>query len=93
MMNTQRIKKLQREYGYKEMQDMINSGRVWMLEGSMGRSASDLLGSGACMLPTKRKIDYYGNTVPSRYDVKEGTKGSFKNCQNFWQEVENDGLI
>jgi hypothetical protein len=58
------------------MQSLINSGQVWRMEGSMGRSAMAALESGACMLGTKGCKDYWGNYVPSRSEVAEGTKGS-----------------
>lgn len=91
-MNYNRIKKLQKEYGYSEMQEMINSGLAWRMEGSIGRQAMSLLECGACMLPKKMYRDYYGNTIPSREMLKEGTKGTFSNCQKFWGGVE-EGYI
>lgn len=91
-MNFQSIKKLQEIYGFKEMQDMINSGQAWKMEGSYGREAMRLLDSGACMLPKVDRYDFYGNLVPSRDKLKAGTKGTYKNSQKFWQGVE-DGSI
>ena len=67
------------------MQDMINSGLVWHMEGTMGRNASDLLEQGACMLPTVPRKDYWGNTVPARTMLKAGTKGTYQNCINYWE--------
>ena len=86
-MNTQRIKKLQKDYGFTAAQDGINSGTVWKMEGSAGRYASDLLKSGVCLLPTVRRVDYYGNVVPSRYDVKSGTMGSYHRAVKFWTKA------
>jgi hypothetical protein len=91
-MNIKKIKLLQSEYGYSEMQDMINSGIAWKMEGSIGRKAMSLLECGACMLPEEMHKDYYGNTIPSREMLKEGTKGTLSNSQRFWQGVE-DGSI
>lgn len=88
-MHYQTIKKLQEAYGLSDMQDKINSGIAWKLEGSYGRYAMSLLESGACMLPKEVKFDYYGNKVPSRDMLQEGTKGTFKNSVNFWTKVEN----
>lgn len=88
-MNCKQIEALQKLHGYSEMQEMINSGDAWKMEGSVGREASALLGSGACMLPKVHKYDAYGNRVPSRDDLKPGTKGTFKNSQRFWTDVEN----
>ena len=87
-----RITALQKTYGFSDMQELINKGHVWTLEGSVGREASRLLDSGACMLPKVPRRDYYGNTVPSRDMLKPGTKGTFKNSQVFWKGVE-DGTI
>ena len=89
MINAQRITKLQKMHSFYEAQKSINSGLVWKMEGSAGRYAMDLLRSGICILPTVRRIDYYGNTVPSRYDVKPGSCGSFLNAQDFWARVED----
>ena len=91
-MNYTKIKRLQKEYNFKEVQDSIDSGLCWKMEGSVGRNASVLLDSGACMLPTEAKFDYYGNRVPSRNDLKKGTKGTYQNSVKFWEGVE-DGTI
>jgi hypothetical protein len=88
-MNYQSIKKLQSIYGFTEMQNMINSGLAWHSEGSVGRCAAELLECGACMLPKIRRFDAYHNLVPSRTDLKEGTKGTYKNSVNFWTKVNN----
>lgn len=91
-MHYQTIIKLQEAYGFKDMQDKINSGMAWKLEGSYGREAMRLLESGACMLPKESSRDYYGNRIPSRDEVAQGSKGSFQNCVKFWEGVE-DGTI
>jgi hypothetical protein len=91
-MNYQTIKKLQEGYGYDQLQSMIDSGQVWKLNGSYGRMAMSSLESGMCMLPKEACFDYYGNRVPSRDDLKKGTKGTFQNCSRFWSGVE-DGSI
>ena len=88
-MNYATIKKLQKEYGVANMQDMINSGQCWKMEGSIGRAAMDMLTCGACMLPKVPRMDYYGNRVPSRDVLKAGTKGTYQNSVNFWTKVEN----
>lgn len=96
-MTYQTIRKMQSIYlpvllGDDTVQDMIDKGFIWKLEGSMGRYAMDLLRGGVCMLPLERRIDYYGNTVPSRNDVKPGTPGSFQNCQGFWARVDEGDI-
>ena len=88
MMTFNRITRLQKFYGFDGIQNLINNGQVWSMEGSMGREASRLLGSGACMLPKVFKVDYYGNRIPSIDVVKKGSKGSFKNSQDFWDGVD-----
>ena len=87
-MNYQTIKKLQKEHGYSEMQSMIDSGMVWGMEGSMGRYAMDLLECGACMLPKKAHRDYYGSRIPSRDELKDGTKGTYKNSVRYYTNIE-----
>lgn len=83
---------LQKQFGFDTTQRNINTGWVWKSEGSNGRYAMSLLESGACMLPLVDQYDAYGNTVPSRKKLKAGTKGTFKNSQEFWQKVQ-DGKI
>ena len=78
---------LQKGYNVTQIQEQINSGMAWKLEGSVGRFASDMLEAGVCMLPLERKVDYYGSVIPSRHDLKPGTKGTFKNSVNFWERV------
>ncbi len=58
------------------MQELINSGMAWKLEGSTGRQAMALIESGHCLLGEVGHYDYWGNYVPSRTEVKSGTKGS-----------------
>ena len=67
-------------------QEAINSGLAWRLQGSYGRQAMGLIEAGQCMLGEVGHRDYWGNYVPSRYEVKPGTKGS----PEFVAEHEND---
>ena len=62
----------------KQYQKLINSGLAWKLEGSTGRFAMDLIRNGYCYLGVKGHKDYYGNYVPSRFEVETGTKGSLQ---------------
>jgi hypothetical protein len=66
----------EREY-YQSMQRAINAG-MWDMQGSMGRAMMDAINAGLCMLGTREFRDYWGNPVPSREQVKEGTKGSIQ---------------
>lgn len=86
-MNILKLESLQKAYKVKAIQDQINSGLCWKLEGSVGRFAMNMLESGVCMLPLVPRIDAYGNRVPSRKELKPGTTGSYKNCSNFWDKV------
>lgn len=60
---------------YSSVQRAINSG-MWGLQGSYGRTMMEAIEGGHCVLGKSRARDYYGNTIPSRDDVQDGTKGS-----------------
>jgi len=64
-----------REY-YVALQRRINDGSIWHFEGAAGRGAMDAIEAGLCVLGKQPCRDYYGNRIPSRYEVKRGTKGS-----------------
>jgi uncharacterized cupin superfamily protein len=66
----------EREY-YQALQRAINAG-IWDMQGSMGRAMMGAITSGYCLLGTKEFRDYWGNPVPSREQVKAGTKGSIE---------------
>lgn len=65
----------------ESMQELINTGTAWKLEGSVGRSAMALIESGECMLGEEGHRDYWGNYVPSRHEVESGSKGSPEYCK------------
>ena len=85
-MNYAQVKQMQKDYKVNGIQAMINSGDCWNLEGSVGRHAMNLLEIGVCMLPKKSRNDYYGNRIPSRDDLKPGTKGTYLNSKEFWSD-------
>lgn len=58
------------------LQRAINSGSAWSFQGSYGRSMMDAIESGVCMLGLNAARDYWGNRIPNRSEVQEGTKGS-----------------
>jgi hypothetical protein len=89
MITIERITEMQESYGLTHAQDMVNNGSIWGFEGSVGRAANNMLESGALMLPQQRNTDYWGNTVPSRDDLVDGTKGTLGRSQMFWQLVED----
>ena len=79
------------EQYYMELQKAINGGVAWKMQGSYGRTMMDAIRSGHCMLGHTRHTDYYGNVIPSRDDVEEGTKGSYEYVLNMmgadWADV------
>ena len=81
-----KVRRLQRGHGYRELQEKIDNGSVWQMEGFMGRQAMAALESGACMLPKESFRDYYGNKVPSRDELVQGTKGTFQNSVEYYKQ-------
>jgi len=67
---------------YAALQDAIDSGLVWRLEGHAGRSAVDAIRAGHCMLGPTGHRDYYGNYIPSRHEVAPGLPGSPEYYEN-----------
>ena len=57
------------------LQRMIDAG-AWSFEGSMGRAMMAAIEDGRCVLGPNGAWDYWGNYIPSRTEVKAGTKGS-----------------
>lgn len=58
------------------MQNAINDGIAWKLQGSFGRAMMAAIEEGSVMLGREPKSDYWGNRIPSRDEVRPGTKGS-----------------
>ena len=73
----------------KQMQDWIDKGYAWSMEGAVGREAMRGLRSGMYFLPDESYKDYYGNHIASREQVKEGTTGSLSNSYDFYQDDDN----
>lgn len=86
-MNIRDIRKQQEAAGYDKMQNIIETGMVWHMEGAMGREAMELLRIGACFLPSKAYRDAYGNRIPSRNDLAKGSLGTLENAIQFYNEV------
>lgn len=59
-----------------DLQALIDSGMAWRMEGHIGRQAMAAIEAGECVLGERAFTDYWGNRVPSRYEVEPGTKGS-----------------
>ena len=60
---------------YQSIQRAINA-KSWSFQGSYGRAMMEAISAGKCLLGETSATDYYGNRIPSRYQVKDGTKGS-----------------
>ena len=58
------------------LQSLVDSGMAWSLEGSVGRACMRAIEDGAIVLGVTDHRDYWGNHVPSRVQIVEGTKGS-----------------
>ena len=67
---------------FLNLQRAINNGSIWLGESSGGRAAADALANGDCILGREGHSDYYGGYVPSRTEVKSGTKGSASYARN-----------
>jgi len=69
----------------RELQEWIDSGTAWLLEGHVGRTAMAALQDGAAVLSPVRHQDYYGNQVPSYPDVVDqvGSAGSVANAEAY----------
>jgi hypothetical protein len=57
-------------------QKIIDNGQAWKLQGCYGRQAMELIEAGLCTLGKQGRLDAYGNYIPSKTEVKEGSKGS-----------------
>lgn len=68
------------------LQELIDSGMAWRLEGYVGRAAMRAIEDGECVLGEVGHKDYWGNYVPSRYEVEAGTKGSVEYAQRMQEE-------
>jgi len=52
------------------LQELIDTGQAWFMEGSVGRAAFRAIEDGLCVLGPVGHRDYWGNYVPSRTEVK-----------------------
>ena len=62
---------------YRSIQRAINEG-LWIMQGSYGRTMMEAIDNGCCLLGKKQFTDYYGNIIPSRFQVASKTKGSME---------------
>ena len=61
-------------------QDLIDFGDAWRLQGFYGRMAHEMLKKGHCTLGPHEVKNYWGKTIPSRYQVAPGELGSEEYC-------------
>ena len=61
---------------YESLQRAINGLMAWRMQGSYCRAMMQALTDGHCLLGREHTRDYWGNRIPSRDEVKRGTKGS-----------------
>lgn len=88
-MNERKIKELQKQFNYQEIQDLINSGEAWRIGGETTKKCKKALRSGACHLPYHSiKINIFV-TVPSRYQVSANEYGSMHRSKEFWNDPWN----
>jgi hypothetical protein len=75
---------------YRSLQRAINDG-LWTMQGSYGRAMMDAIDDGYCLLGKKSFTDYYGNIIPSRFQVVSTTKGGIayvkKAMGNEWYKM------
>ena len=67
----------QLEY-FESLQRAINGLTAWRMQGSYGRAMMQAINDGYCMLGREHTRDYWGTRIPSRDEVRQGTKGSFE---------------
>ena len=83
------------QYEVAALQDAINGRAAWDMEGSYGRAMMQALEDGYCVLGVKDYHRAYGlGHIPSRTQVKKGTKGSIEYARHaqpdFWSGRPTD---
>jgi hypothetical protein len=89
-MNIETIRELQKKNGFDQIQEWIEAGTAWHLEGSVGRHAMECITEGICFLPEQSHIDYWGNKVPNRNALKPGTKGTLELSIEYWTKFQEE---
>ena len=80
------VKRLQEQYEVDYYQDLIDNGNAWKMEGAIGRRCMSYLNAGVCFLPLVDHYDYWGNEIPSRNKVANGSTGSLSLAKEFWSD-------
>lgn len=73
----------------EHMQDWIDKGYAWSMEGAVGREAMRGLELGMYFLPNQSFTNPYGQHIPSREEIRIGTEGSLDNAYDFYQDEMN----
>lgn len=73
----------------QQMQEWIDKGYAWSMEGAVGREAMRGLESGMYFLPNQSFTNPYGQHIPSREEIRIGTDGSLDNSYDFYQDDNN----
>ena len=73
----------------EKMQDWIDKGYVWSMEGSVGRQAMHGLNRGLYFLPNQSFANPYGQHIPSRKEIRIGAEGSLDNAYDFYNDDQN----
>jgi len=55
----------------KMFQRMVDTGQVWGLQGSYGRTANALIEQGLVKFPKKKTTDFYGNPIPTHKQARK----------------------
>ena len=79
------IEKMQRIYGYSELQKKIDSGKAWKSLSTAIQGAR-AISIGACMLPKIPCRDVFGEPVPSRGMAYYNEAGSVDYCREYWRK-------
>lgn len=58
------------------LQQLIDTGAAWRMDGYTGRQAMAAIEAGECVLPLTAHRDYWGNRVPARTDLAPDTLGT-----------------
>lgn len=73
----------------QQIQEWIDKGYAWSMEGAVGREAMRGLESGMYFLPNQSFTNPYGQHTPSREEIRIGTEGSLDNSYDFYQDDSN----
>lgn len=74
------------------IQQLIDSGDAWKLEGHVGRRCMAAIENGDAVLGPEPRIDFWGNRVPSRHEVTPGTLGSIEYANRLREERGDEPL-